>query len=149
MQIGLLFVLCLTLPGVHSEEVNATTATDDTSSTTSDWGLGSIRDSFETVNGYFDSFLELLGGKNGVCQYKCRYGKWPKARKLYASRTSENEEKKLESEKGRERSEKNERYSKKKRDQMWKSKKKPFRLKLKEKRKGERKEQNKMSCNFK
>ncbi|XP_007895808.1 group XIIB secretory phospholipase A2-like protein isoform X2 [Callorhinchus milii] len=83
MQIGLLFVLCLTLPGVHSEEVNATTATDDTSSTTSDWGLGSIRDSFETVNGYFDSFLELLGGKNGVCQYKCRYGKAPLPRPEY------------------------------------------------------------------
>lgn len=40
-----------------------------------DWGLGSIRDGFEAVNGYFDSFLELLGGKNGVCQYRCRYGK--------------------------------------------------------------------------
>lgn len=41
----------------------------------SDWGIDTIRDGFETVNSYFDSFLELLGGKNGVCQYRCRYGK--------------------------------------------------------------------------
>ncbi|KAF1477150.1 Group XIIB secretory phospholipase A2-like protein, partial [Pygoscelis antarcticus] len=40
----------------------------------SDWGIEAIRNSFETVNSYFDSFLELLGGKNGVCQYRCRYG---------------------------------------------------------------------------
>lgn len=40
----------------------------------SDWGLRHIRGSFESVNSYFDSFLELLGGKNGVCQYRCRYG---------------------------------------------------------------------------
>lgn len=43
----------------------------------SDWGLRHIRGSFESVNGYFDSFLELLGGKNGVCQYRCRYGECP------------------------------------------------------------------------
>lgn len=40
----------------------------------SDWGLRHIRGSFESVNSYFDSFMELLGGKNGVCQYRCRYG---------------------------------------------------------------------------
>lgn len=40
----------------------------------SNWGLRHIRGSFESVNSYFDSFLELLGGKNGVCQYRCRYG---------------------------------------------------------------------------
>lgn len=40
----------------------------------SDWGLRHIRGSFESVNDYFDSFLELLGGKNGICQYRCRYG---------------------------------------------------------------------------
>lgn len=40
----------------------------------SEWGIGAVRDGFEAVNGYFDSFLELLGGRNGVCQYKCRYG---------------------------------------------------------------------------
>lgn len=40
----------------------------------SNWGLRHLRGSFESVNSYFDSFLELLGGKNGVCQYRCRYG---------------------------------------------------------------------------
>ncbi|XP_060097195.1 group XIIB secretory phospholipase A2-like protein isoform X2 [Heteronotia binoei] len=49
----------------------------------SDWGIGTIRDGFEAVNNYFDSFLELLGGKNGVCQYRCRYGKAPTPRPEY------------------------------------------------------------------
>ncbi|XP_048360984.1 group XIIB secretory phospholipase A2-like protein isoform X2 [Sphaerodactylus townsendi] len=49
----------------------------------SDWGIGTIRDGFEAVNSYFDSFLELLGGKNGVCQYRCRYGKAPLPRPDY------------------------------------------------------------------
>lgn len=40
----------------------------------SDWGLRHLRGGFESVNSYFDSFLELLGGKNGICQYRCRYG---------------------------------------------------------------------------
>lgn len=40
-----------------------------------DWGFGSIRGSFQAVNGYFDSLLELMGGRDGVCQYRCRYGK--------------------------------------------------------------------------
>lgn len=39
------------------------------------WGLNSIRDSFQSVNGYFDSVLELMGGRDGVCQYRCRYGR--------------------------------------------------------------------------
>lgn len=42
----------------------------------SDWGIGTIRDSIDAVNGYFDFVSELLGGKNGVCQYRCRYGKY-------------------------------------------------------------------------
>uniref|UniRef100_A0A2R9A2K5 Phospholipase A2 group XIIB n=1 Tax=Pan paniscus TaxID=9597 RepID=A0A2R9A2K5_PANPA len=46
----------------------------DTEESYSDWGLRHLRGSFESVNSYFDSFLELLGGKNGVCQYRCRYG---------------------------------------------------------------------------
>lgn len=41
----------------------------------SDWGFGSIRGSFQAVNGYFDSILELMGGRDGVCQYRCRHGK--------------------------------------------------------------------------
>lgn len=40
-----------------------------------DWGLNSIRNSFESVGGYFDSMLEFMGGRDGVCQYRCRYGK--------------------------------------------------------------------------
>lgn len=41
----------------------------------SGWSLNSIRNSFQTVHGYFDSLVELAGGHNGVCQYRCRYGK--------------------------------------------------------------------------
>lgn len=41
----------------------------------SSWSLNSIRDSFQTVHGYFDSLVELVGGHNGVCQYRCRFGK--------------------------------------------------------------------------
>ncbi|XP_062852025.1 group XIIB secretory phospholipase A2-like protein isoform X2 [Trichomycterus rosablanca] len=48
-----------------------------------DWGLGSIRGSFQSVNGYFDSLLELMGGRDGVCQYRCKYGKAPQARPGY------------------------------------------------------------------
>ncbi|KAL1006018.1 hypothetical protein UPYG_G00066840 [Umbra pygmaea] len=40
-----------------------------------EWGLNSLRGSFEAVNGYFDSMLELMGGRDGVCQYRCRFGK--------------------------------------------------------------------------
>lgn len=39
------------------------------------WSLNSIRNSFQTMHGYFDSLVELAGGHNGVCQYRCRYGK--------------------------------------------------------------------------
>lgn len=39
------------------------------------WGLGSIRSSFQTVHGYFDSLVELVGGRDGICEYRCRYGK--------------------------------------------------------------------------
>lgn len=72
-------VLCLTLGfGRCTKETpqeNTVHQTPQAESSYSDWGIGAIRDSFEMVNSYFDSFLELLGGKNGVCQYRCRYGK--------------------------------------------------------------------------
>lgn len=42
----------------------------------SEWGMNSIRDSFEAVSGYFDSVLEFMGGRDGVCQYRCRHGTW-------------------------------------------------------------------------
>ncbi|XP_072439616.1 group XIIB secretory phospholipase A2-like protein isoform X1 [Chiloscyllium punctatum] len=84
MRGGAVIVLCLTVTAALSEEIINTTATDQgDSSTDADWGIGSIRDSFEAINGYFDSFLELLGGRNGVCQYKCRYGKAPLPRPDY------------------------------------------------------------------
>lgn len=68
-------VLCLALGIVTStDEVTQNSATFPPEDSSSDWGIGAIRDGFEAVNGYFDSFLELLGGRNGVCQYKCRYG---------------------------------------------------------------------------
>lgn len=38
------------------------------------WSFNSIRNSFQAVHGYFDSLVELTGGHNGVCQYRCRYG---------------------------------------------------------------------------
>uniref|UniRef100_A0A8C4U3E4 Phospholipase A2 group XIIB n=1 Tax=Falco tinnunculus TaxID=100819 RepID=A0A8C4U3E4_FALTI len=80
-------VLCLTLGlGQCSEETtqeNTVHQASQAESTYSEWGIGAIRDSFETVNSYFDSFLELLGGKNGVCQYRCRYGKAPMPRPHY------------------------------------------------------------------
>lgn len=39
------------------------------------WSLNSIRNSFQSVHGYFDSMVELVGGRNGVCEYRCKYGK--------------------------------------------------------------------------
>uniref|UniRef100_A0A4W4F9B0 Group XIIB secretory phospholipase A2-like protein n=2 Tax=Electrophorus TaxID=8004 RepID=A0A4W4F9B0_ELEEL len=63
----------------HAEPpAEAQTQEDET-----DWGFGSIRDSFQAVNNYFDSVVELMGGRNGVCQYRCRYGKAPQARPSY------------------------------------------------------------------
>ncbi|XP_031418052.1 group XIIB secretory phospholipase A2-like protein [Clupea harengus] len=48
-----------------------------------DWGLNSVRGGFEAVNGYFDSMLEFMGGRDGVCQFRCRYGKAPVPRPEY------------------------------------------------------------------
>lgn len=42
---------------------------------TGNWGLNSIRGSFESVGSYFDSMLEFMGGRDGVCQFRCRYGR--------------------------------------------------------------------------
>ncbi|XP_049456311.1 group XIIB secretory phospholipase A2-like protein isoform X1 [Epinephelus fuscoguttatus] len=47
------------------------------------WSLNSIRSTFQTMNGYFDSLVELAGGHNGVCQYRCRYGELPQPRPGY------------------------------------------------------------------
>lgn len=48
-----------------------------------DWGLNSLRTGFESVGGYFDSVLEFMGGRDGVCQYRCRYGKMVMLRKVF------------------------------------------------------------------
>ena len=66
-------ILWLSLEGVLVQSGSS----PDAEESYSDWGLRHIRGSFESVNSYFDSFLELLGGKNGVCQYRCRYGESP------------------------------------------------------------------------
>ncbi|KAJ0005061.1 hypothetical protein NQD34_011275 [Periophthalmus magnuspinnatus] len=47
------------------------------------WSFNSIRNSFQNMNGYFDSLVELVGGRNGVCQYRCRYGEVPAPRPGY------------------------------------------------------------------
>ncbi|XP_072293440.1 group XIIB secretory phospholipase A2-like protein [Eucyclogobius newberryi] len=47
------------------------------------WGFNSIRSGFQNMNGYFESLVELVGGRNGVCQYRCRYGKLPDPRPGY------------------------------------------------------------------
>uniref|UniRef100_A0A667Y3Y4 Phospholipase A2, group XIIB n=1 Tax=Myripristis murdjan TaxID=586833 RepID=A0A667Y3Y4_9TELE len=46
-------------------------------------GLNSIRGSFQAISGYFDSLVELVGGRNGVCQYRCKYEKVPEPRPGY------------------------------------------------------------------
>lgn len=43
----------------------------------SSWSINSIRNSFQSVHGYFNSLVELVGGPNGVCQYRCKYGESP------------------------------------------------------------------------
>ncbi|CAL8300055.1 unnamed protein product [Merluccius merluccius] len=49
----------------------------------SGWGLSAVRSSFQAINGYFDSMVELVGGRNGVCQYRCRHGLLPEPRPGY------------------------------------------------------------------
>lgn len=81
----LLLLLSLHIHGAFSEEAEApaapaaapSQATDGTQAEdgNGDWGLGSLRGGFEAVGGYFDSVLELMGGRDGVCQYRCRHGK--------------------------------------------------------------------------
>ncbi|XP_066549883.1 group XIIB secretory phospholipase A2-like protein isoform X2 [Amia ocellicauda] len=83
---ALLLLLCLGLRPTAGQDTEAppapATVPNDTE-TEDGWGIESIRDSFQAVNGYFDSVLELMGGRNGVCQYRCRYGKAPLPRPEY------------------------------------------------------------------
>ncbi|XP_008104881.1 group XIIB secretory phospholipase A2-like protein isoform X2 [Anolis carolinensis] len=79
-------ILCLSLTiGRCTEEIMQDSTPQPEESYFSDWGIGTIRDGFEAVNGYLDFVSELLGGKNGVCQYRCRYGKAPMPRPNYKS----------------------------------------------------------------
>ncbi|KAH0623563.1 hypothetical protein JD844_006453, partial [Phrynosoma platyrhinos] len=84
----LIFCLSLTIGRCTEETMQDSTAQQPVlpeESSFSDWGIGTIRDGFEAVNGYLDFVSELLGGKNGVCQYRCRYGKAPMPRPNYKS----------------------------------------------------------------
>lgn len=58
-------------PVQTNQSLNRPLAHEDSNS----WSINSIRNSFQTVHGYFDSLVELVGGHNGVCEYRCRYGK--------------------------------------------------------------------------
>lgn len=51
-------------------------ASDGAQAEDEEWAMNSLRGGFETVGGYFDSVLEFMGGRDGVCQYRCRYGKF-------------------------------------------------------------------------
>ncbi|KAK0152656.1 Group XIIB secretory phospholipase A2-like protein [Merluccius polli] len=84
----LLLVLALSYHGVQGQDPDATPAdpgpdpvdpgqTPTPGGEEGDWGMDSLRGGFEAVNSYFDSMLELMGGRDGVCQYRCRYGKAP------------------------------------------------------------------------
>ncbi|XP_077351098.1 group XIIB secretory phospholipase A2-like protein isoform X2 [Festucalex cinctus] len=61
-------------------QMNISTPLDQNNSS---WSLMSIRNSFQTMHGYFDSLVELVGGHNGVCEYRCRYGERPQPRPGY------------------------------------------------------------------
>lgn len=77
---AVLFLLGLSIHGTLSQDDDATTQAPSQTPESpqaeeeSDWGMNALRGSFEAVNGYFDSMLELMGGRDGVCQYHCRYG---------------------------------------------------------------------------
>lgn len=79
--IPLLLLLGLSVPSALGQEAEVpapeqAAATDSqTDAEMEEWGMNSIRGSFEAVSGYFDSMLEFMGGRDGVCQYRCRHGK--------------------------------------------------------------------------
>nr|UQM94880.1 secretory phospholipase A2 [Syngnathus schlegeli] len=65
---------------IKSVQINTSTSTEQNNRS---WSLMSIRNSFQTMHGYFDSLVELVGGHDGVCQYRCRYGEHPQPRPGY------------------------------------------------------------------
>lgn len=66
-------------PVQTNEPTDRPVAHEDTSS----WSLNSIRSGFQSMHGYFGSLVELVGGQDGLCQYRCRYGELPKPRPGY------------------------------------------------------------------
>uniref|UniRef100_A0A3B5BKV9 Group XIIB secretory phospholipase A2-like protein n=1 Tax=Stegastes partitus TaxID=144197 RepID=A0A3B5BKV9_9TELE len=58
-------------PVEKNESLSRPLAQEDDNS----WSFNSIRSSFQNMNGYFDSMVELVGGRDGICEYRCRYGK--------------------------------------------------------------------------
>ncbi|XP_033956959.1 group XIIB secretory phospholipase A2-like protein isoform X2 [Pseudochaenichthys georgianus] len=47
------------------------------------WSFYSIRNNFQSMHGYYNSLVELVGGRDGVCQYRCKYGEIPQPRPGY------------------------------------------------------------------
>nr|XP_046187348.1 group XIIB secretory phospholipase A2-like protein isoform X2 [Oncorhynchus gorbuscha] len=90
-SLALLLVLSLSTQGTLSQDAEEPAPVDPSQAPVDpsqaededEWGLNSVRGGFEAVNGYFDSVLELMGGRDGVCQYRCRYGKAPLPRPDY------------------------------------------------------------------
>ncbi|XP_035602638.1 group XIIB secretory phospholipase A2-like protein isoform X2 [Oncorhynchus keta] len=90
-SLALLLVLSLSTQGTLSQDAEEPAPVDPSQAPVDpsqaededEWGLNSVRGGFEAVNGYFDSMLELMGGRDGVCQYRCRYGKAPLPRPDY------------------------------------------------------------------
>lgn len=66
-------------PVQKNESLSRPLAQEDDNS----WSLNSIRNSFQNVHGYFDSLVELVGGRDGICEYRCRYGVLPQLRLGY------------------------------------------------------------------
>lgn len=66
-------------PVQKNESLSRPLAQEDDNS----WSLNSIRNSFQNVHGYFDSLVELVGGRDGICEYRCRYGVLPQPRPGY------------------------------------------------------------------
>ncbi|XP_023137398.1 group XIIB secretory phospholipase A2-like protein isoform X2 [Amphiprion ocellaris] len=66
-------------PVQKNESLSRPLAQEDDNS----WSLNSIRNSFQNAHGYFDSLVELVGGRDGICEYRCRYGVLPQPRPGY------------------------------------------------------------------
>ncbi|XP_022048046.1 group XIIB secretory phospholipase A2-like protein isoform X2 [Acanthochromis polyacanthus] len=66
-------------PVQKNESLSKPLAQDEDNS----WSVSSIRNSFQRAHGYFDSLVELVGGRDGICEYRCRHGVLPQPRPSY------------------------------------------------------------------